>query len=199
MEKTREDQVTGELHSRMNEFHDKFLSPQMEIVSSDPGKFLAWLVLVSTMLTLLLGHIVYLSVFFLLYVTWAYTDHLDKDSGSKDVSKDSEENEWLLDKFICFLQNLDNESFDLDVAAIPSEQDLIVKAEFESEKSETTCSVVSDDSDSSAMTLDDEEMRDVSDSEDTSEESDNDSGSGCEDSETDFELDDFEIISEQDL
>ena len=89
---------------------DKFLSPQMEIVSSDPGKFLAWLVLVSTMLTLLLGHIVYLSVFFLLYVTWAYTDHLDKDSGSKDVSKDSEENEWLLDKFICFLQNLDNGS-----------------------------------------------------------------------------------------
>ena len=80
----------------------------MEIVSSDPGKFLAWLVLVSTMLTLLLGHIVYLSVFFLLYVTWAYTDHLD--SGSKDVSSDYEENEWLLDKFICFLQNLDNGS-----------------------------------------------------------------------------------------
>ena len=83
------------------------------------------------------------------------------------------------------------------MAAIPSEQDLIVKAEFESEKSETTCSVVSDDSDSLAMTLDDEEMRDVSDSEGTSEESDNDSG--CEDSETDFELDDFEIISEEDL
>ena len=86
---------------------DKF-SPQLEIVSSDPGRFLAWLVLLSTLLTLLLGHIVYLSVFFLLYITWAYTDHIDREASSKDINQDSDENEWLLDKFMCFLQQLDN-------------------------------------------------------------------------------------------
>jgi len=107
MEKNREDQVAVEVHSRINEFHDKF-SPQLEIVSSDPGRFLAWLVLLSTLLTLLLGHIVYLSVFFLLYITWAYTDHIDREASSKDINKDSDENEWLLDKFMCFLQQLDN-------------------------------------------------------------------------------------------
>jgi len=105
MEKNREDEVAGDVHSRINEFHDKF-SPQLEIVSSDPGRFLAWLVLLSTLLTLMLGHIVYLSVFFLLYITWAYTDHIDR--GATSMNKDSEENEWLLDKFMCFLQQLDN-------------------------------------------------------------------------------------------
>jgi len=109
MEKNREDQVAVDVHSRINEFHDKF-SPQLEIVSSDPGRFLAWLVLLSTLLTLLLGHIVYLSVFFLLYITWAYTDYIDRET-SKDVKKDPEENEWLLDKFMCFLQQLDNGNY----------------------------------------------------------------------------------------
>lgn len=77
-------------------------------MSSDPGRFLAWLVLLSTLLTLLLGHIVYLSVFFLLYITWAYTDHIDREASPKDINKDSDENEWLLDKFMNFLQQLDN-------------------------------------------------------------------------------------------
>jgi len=155
MEKNREDQVAVEIHSRINEFHDKF-SPQLEIVSSDPGRFLAWLVLLSTLLTLLLGHIVYLSVFFLLYITWAYTDHIDREASSKDINKDSDENEWLLDKFMCFLQQLDNESFDLDLPAIPCEVcevESSAEAEFETEDSVTTCSVVSDESDSLAKAL----------------------------------------------
>merc|ERR1712095_248998 len=175
MEKNREDEVAVEVHSRINEFHDKF-SPQLEIVSSDPGRFLAWLVLLSTLLTLLLGHIVYLSVFFLLYITWAYTDHIDREACPKVINKDSDENEWLLDKFMNFLQQLDNESFDLDLTAVPCEKQSCADAEFETEDSVTTCSVVSDESDSES---------------DSSTDNESESGScNSRDSETDFELDD---------
>jgi len=201
MEKNREDQVAVEVHSRINEFHDKF-SPQLEIVSSDPGRFLAWLVLLSTLLTLLLGHIVYLSVFFLLYITWAYTDHIDREASSKDINKDSDENEWLLDKFMCFLQQLDNESFDLDLPAIPCEVcevESSADAEFETEDSVTTCSVVSDESDSLAKALEDEDTGDDSESETSSDTESNSGSCNSRDSETDFELDDFEIISKEDL
>merc|ERR1712032_284811 len=188
MEKNREDQAAGDVHSSINEFHDKF-SPQLEIVSSDPGRLLAWLVLLSTLLTLLLGHIVYLSVFLLLYITWAYTDYIDRET-SKDVKKDSEENEWLLEKFMYFLQQLDN---------VPCEETSSADAEFETEDSLTTCSVVSDESDSLAQALEDEDSGDDSES-DTSSDTESDSGS-CDsrDSETDFELDDFEIVSKEDL
>merc|ERR1712032_387718 len=197
MEKNREDQAAGDVHSRINEFHDKF-SPQLEIVSSDPGRLLAWLVLLSTLLTLLLGHIVYLSVFFLLYITWAYTDYIDRET-SKDLKKDSEENEWLLEKFMYFLQQLDNESFDLELTSVPCEETSSADAEFETEDSLTTCSVVSDESDSLAQALKDEDSGDDSES-DTSSDTESDSGS-CDsrDSETDFELDDFEIVSKEDL
>lgn len=200
MEKNREDEVAVEVHSRINEFHDKF-SPQLEIVSSDPGRFLAWLVLLSTLLTLLLGHIVYLSVFFLLYITWAYTDHIDREASPKVANKDSDENEWLLDKFMCFLHQLDNESFDLDLTAVPCEKESCADAEFETEDSVTTCSVVSDESDSLAPALEDEDIEDNSDSEsDRSTDSESESGScNSRDSESDFELDDFEIVSREDL
>jgi len=197
MEKNREDQVAVDVHSRINEFHDKF-SPQLEIVSSDPGRFLAWLVLLSTLLTLLLGHIVYLSVFFLLYITWAYTDHIDRET-SKDGNKDSEENEWLLDKFMCFLQQLDNESFDLELTSVPCAEESSADAEFETEDSLTTCSVVSDESDSLAQALEDEDSEDDSER-GASSDTESDSGScNSRDSETDFELDDFEIVSKEDL
>ena len=45
-------------------------------MTSDPGKALAWLVLLSTAVTFLLGHLVYLALFGLLYVTWLYGDNL---------------------------------------------------------------------------------------------------------------------------
>jgi len=155
-------------------------------------------VLLSTLLTLLLGHIVYLSVFFLLYITWAYTDHIDRET-SKDGNKDSEENEWLLDKFMCFLQQLDNESFDLELTSVPCELESSADAEFETEDSLTTCSVVSDESDSLAQALEDEDSEDDSER-GTSSDTESDSGScNSRDSETDFELDDFEIVSKEDL
>merc|ERR1739840_71603 len=142
--------------------------------------------------TLLLGHIVYLSVFFLLYITWAYSDR----ETSRDVKKDSEENEWLLEKFMYFLQQLDNESFDLELTSVPCEETSSADAEFETEDSLTTCSVVSDESDSLAQALEDEGSGD--DSESDSSDTESDSGScNSRDSETDFELDDFEIVSKE--
>ena len=65
----------------------------------------------------------------------------------------------------------------------------------------TTCSVVSDESDSLAPALEDEDMEDNSDSEsDSSSDTESESGScNSRDSETDFELDDFEIVSREDL
>ena len=89
---------------KLSFFQDKFLTPQLEIVSNDPGKFLAWLVLLSCLLTFILGHIIYLVLFLLIYITWAYSEHLQ----DKVVDKEEDQNEWLLDKFFCFLQQLDN-------------------------------------------------------------------------------------------
>ena len=122
-EKQSNDQTAGEVHSWMDQFHvnmiktiishfrvqyllqEKFLTPQLEIVSTDPGKFLAWLVLLSSVLTFILGHVVYLAMFLLIYITWAYSEHIQENDAS---DKDGDENEWLLDKFFCFLQQLDN-------------------------------------------------------------------------------------------
>ena len=88
-------------------WQDKFLTSQLDIVTSDPGKALAWLVLVSTVITFLLGHLVYLALFGLLYITWLYGDNLSLNSRDRDVEEEDEE-EWLLDRFFCFLQQLDN-------------------------------------------------------------------------------------------
>ena len=61
----------------------------------------------------------------------------------------------------------------------------------------TTCSVVSDESDSLARALEDEDTDLES---ETSSDTESDSGScNSRDSETDFELDDFEIVSKEDL
>ena len=94
-------------------FQDKFLSPQLDVVTADPGKFLAWLVLLSSLITFILGHIVYLAFFLLLYISWAYNNHINfsQDKSEEDVEDNSEENEWLLDKFFCFLNQLDNGRF----------------------------------------------------------------------------------------
>ena len=60
----------------------------------------------------------------------------------------------------------------------------------------TTCSVVSDESDSLAKALED----DTDSESETSSDTESDSGScNSRDSETDFELDDFEIVSKEDL
>ena len=91
------------------------------------------------------------------------------------------------------------ESFDLDLAAVPCEKESCADAEFETEDSVTTCSVVSDESDSLAPALEDEDMGDDSESNSST---DNESESGScnsRDSETDFDLDDFEIVSREDL
>ena len=86
-------------------FQDKYLSPQLDMVSTDPGKFLAWLVLLSVLLTFILGHIIYLVLFLLIYITWAYNEHLQENNNN---TKEGEEKEWLLDNFFCFLKQLDN-------------------------------------------------------------------------------------------
>ena len=92
----------------MMTWQDKFLTSQLDIVSSDPGKALAWLVLLSSLVTFLLGHLVYLALFGLLYVTWLYGDHRSLKSRDREEEEEEEEEEWLLDRFFCFLQQLDN-------------------------------------------------------------------------------------------
>jgi len=183
MEKHKDDMTAGSVHSWMNEFHDKFLTPQLEIVSNDPGKFLAWLVLLSCLLTFILGHIIYLVLFLLIYITWAYSEHLQ----DKVVDKEEDQNEWLLDKFFCFLQQLDNETYDLDLKAIPSDEIDSVETESETEIEKTTCSVVFENSDSlvdnSEEDTDEDEEEEVED----------------DDSIDSLDEEDFEFISTDDL
>merc|ERR1711950_137108 len=112
----KQDVTAGVLHSSLQHFHDKFLTTQLDIVTSDPGKALAWLVLGSTLITFLLGHLVYLALFGLLYVTGMYGDHLALKT--RDQDDDQEEEEWLLDRFFCFLQQLDNDAFDIDLSSL---------------------------------------------------------------------------------
>jgi len=192
-EKQSNEQTAGEVHSWMDQFHEKFLTPQLEIVSTDPGKFLAWLVLLSSVLTFILGHVVYLAMFLLIYITWAYSEHIQENDAS---DKDGDENEWLLDKFFCFLQQLDNESFDLDLTAIPSSSDevdsnITDKAEFETDDVKTTCSVASAETDSLAQN-----DEDYTDSEDDEDEADEEYDDEFTDSEFEEE---FEFISQDDL
>ena len=63
------------------------------------------MVLVSSVVTFLLGHLVYLALFGLLYVSWLYGDQL---KAKEEHQEEEVEEEWLLDRFFCYLQQLDN-------------------------------------------------------------------------------------------
>ena len=58
-------------------------------------------------MTLLLGHLVYLTLVGLLYVTWAYT-HTTATGGQEEETKQEDGDSWRLDRFLCFIQQLDN-------------------------------------------------------------------------------------------
>merc|ERR1719423_512103 len=131
----------------------------------------------------ILGHIIYLVLFLLIYITWAYSEHLQ----DKVVDKEEDQNEWLLDKFFCFLQQLDSETYDLDLKAIPSDEIDSVETESETEIEKTTCSVVFENSDSlvdnSEEDTDEDEEEEVED----------------DDSIDSLDEEDFEFISTDDL
>merc|ERR1711981_1175620 len=98
MDRDKQDVSAGILHSSLQHFHDKFLTSQLDIVTSDPGKALAWLVLVSTVITFLLGHLVYLALFGLLYITWLYGDNLSLKSRDRDGDQEDVEEACVLVK-----------------------------------------------------------------------------------------------------
>merc|ERR1712019_236332 len=129
MDRDKQVVSAGILHSSLQHFHDKFLTSQLDIVTSDPGKALAWLVLVSTVITFLLGHLVYLALFGLLYITWLYGDNLSLKSRNRDGDQEDEEEEWLLDRFFCFLQQLDNDTFDIDLSSLGEDISRAVECE----------------------------------------------------------------------
>merc|ERR1711950_75364 len=153
----KQDVTAGILHSGLQHFHDKFLTSQLDIVTSDPGKALAWLVLVSTVVTFLLGHLVYLALFGLLYITWLYGDNLSLNSRDRDVEEEDEE-EWLLDRFFCFLQQLDNETFDIDLSSLGEDISRAVECETADLSETATSAVVLQPADSSlALTEEDDD------------------------------------------
>merc|ERR1711981_1453009 len=148
MDRDKQDVSAGILHSSLQHFHDKFLTSQLDIVTSDPGKALAWLVLVSTVITFLLGHLVYLALFGLLYITWLYGDNLSLKSRDRDGDQEDEKEEWLLDRFFCFLQQLDNDTFDIDLSSLGEDISRAVECETPGQRG-TAGSAVSLPTDSS--------------------------------------------------
>merc|ERR1711981_818561 len=153
MDRDKQDVSAGILHSSLQHFHDKFLTSQLDIVTSDPGKALAWLVLVSTVITFLLGHLVYLALFGLLYITWLYGDNFSLNSRDRDGDQEEEEEEeWLLDRFFCFLQQLDNDTFDIEVSSLGEDTGRTVESET-AEKREAASSAVSLQSADSSLSL----------------------------------------------
>merc|ERR550532_3303569 len=138
---------------------DKFLTSQLDIVTSDPGKALAWLVLLSTAVTFLLGHLVYLALFGLLYVTWLYGDNLSIKSRDRkdDQEEEEEEEEWLLDRFLCFLQQLDNDTFDIDLSSLGEDISRAVECETADLGETASSAVVLQPADSSLALADDDD------------------------------------------
>ena len=84
---------------------DKFLTPQLDLVTSDPGKLVAWLVLGSSLLTFLLGHTASLALLAVISLVWICSANISLESAGDDQDQ---EDEWLLDRFLCFLHQLDN-------------------------------------------------------------------------------------------
>merc|ERR550532_3721434 len=143
---------------------DKFLTSQLDIVTSDPGKALAWLVLLSTAVTFLLGHLVYLALFGLLYVTWLYGENLSIKSRDRKDDQEEEEEEWLLDRFLCFLQQLDNDTFDIDLSSLGEDISQAVECETADQSETASSAVVLQPADSSlALTDDDDDLSDEED------------------------------------
>merc|ERR1711953_1042710 len=126
----------------MMTWQDKFLTSQLDIVSSDPGKALAWLVLLSTLVTFLLGHLVYLALFGLLYVTWLYGDHRSLKFRDREEEVEEEEEEWLLDRFFCFLQQLDNDTFEIDLSSLGEDISRAVECETADQSGTASSAVV---------------------------------------------------------
>merc|ERR550532_1976469 len=143
---------------------DKFLTSQLDIVTSDPGKALAWLVLLSTAVTFLLGHLVYLALFGLLYVTWLYGENLSIKSRDRKDNQEEEEEEWLLDRFFCFLQQLDNDKFDIDLSSLAEDISRAVECETADQSGTASSAVVLQPADSS-LALTDDDDDDLSDEE----------------------------------
>ena len=128
---------------------DKFLTPQLDLVSSDPGKFVAWLVLGSSLLTCLLGHTASLALLAVISLVWICSANISLESAGDDQDQ---EDEWLLDRFLCFLHQLDNgespfshqssavslpDTFEMDSSSLAECE------ECETARRETVCSAVS--------------------------------------------------------
>ena len=81
---------------------------------SDPGKSLAWLVVIQVLLYYLctssnsiLSIVTYITLFAYIYVTWVYPGSNDNPKESEDLDEavpETEEPEWLVDQFFCYIQ-----------------------------------------------------------------------------------------------
>merc|ERR1712117_423776 len=150
-ERTHRDQEAGKLHSGLQQFHDRFLSSQLDIVTSDPARFMAWLVLFRALFTLLLGHLLCLALLGLFSFSWLYVSNLSLKSGDRE---EEQEEEWLLDRFLCFLHHLDHETSDTELVGREEESET-------GEGKETVSSAVTLASTDSSSDCPDQQLEDL--------------------------------------
>jgi len=101
------DVIAGVEVAWLKDAHDKFANAEAEPddpTCADPGKGLAWLVVIQVMLYYLCSSIIstttYLGLFAVIYVKWVYPM-----SNAVDESVEGDkEPEWLLDQFFSFIQ-----------------------------------------------------------------------------------------------
>lgn len=104
------EEITGRELSWLRDAHDKFASAQEDITRADPGKSLAWLVMIQVLVYYLCTSIIstatYLGIFAYVYVKWVYPMSSAKDSEDLDstVAESDAEPEWLLDQFFSYVQ-----------------------------------------------------------------------------------------------
>jgi len=107
------DVVAGVELAWLKDAHDKFANAEAEPddpACADPGKGLAWLVVIQVLLyylcTSIISTVTYLGLFAFIYVKWVYpmSNAVDVENIEESVEEDDKEPEWLLDQFFSFIQ-----------------------------------------------------------------------------------------------
>lgn len=104
------EEITGRELSWLRDAHERFTFAEEDTTSIDPGKSLAWLVVIQVVVYYLCTSIIstatYLGIFAYIYVKWVYPLSSAKDNEELEstVAESDEEPEWLLDQFFSYVQ-----------------------------------------------------------------------------------------------
>jgi len=165
------EEISGRELSWLKDAHDKFATAQEETTGAEPGKGLAWLVVIQVLVyylcTSIISTVTYLGIFAYIYVKWVYPMSNTKESEDLDesVAEADQEPEWLLDQFFSYIQqnktdknSSPSEEAELNVPDVEDEPGWVVDrflSYVQQHKASAEMDEVEDDQDSNDQQLDD--------------------------------------------